>query len=140
MTSTEQLNDDALVESWRPYFEAEYARDPAQHHAPALRRCWRWVKTYLLDGGSGYPGWLPQGALLAQVRDARRRGRGWRRCCTIPASIAGEWAKKTAQMPYYLLDLPAGAGPNLMEWGRTLQRRRPRHRRWAPDRGGRAEH
>lgn len=121
MTSTEQLNDDALVESWRPYFEAEYARDQRNVARQPFGEYWRWVKTYLLDGGSGYPGWLPQSAtLLAQVRDSAARARLAPLLHDTGRRIAGEWAKDSACRTIYSTFLQGR--PNLMEWGRTLQR------------------
>lgn len=117
-SSPEQI---ALVDSWRPYFTAAYARDTRNAARQSFDEYWRWVKAYLLEGGSGYPGWVAQSAaLLTNVRDAAARDRVGRLLQSAGQRIAGEWAKDSACRRIYSTFLQGR--PNLMDWGRTLQR------------------
>lgn len=110
----------ALVDSWRQYFAAAYARDRRNAARQSFDEYWRWVRTYLLEGGAGYPGWLAQSdALLARVRDPAAHARLAALMHAAGRRIAGEWAKDSACRRIYSTFLQGR--PNLAEWGRALQ-------------------
>lgn len=113
-------DDAALVDSWRPAFEALYARDAQNARRQPFAEYWRWVQTCLLEGGAGNPGWLAQrAALLARVRDAEARARLAPLLEALGRAIAGEWAKDSVARRIHST---AWQGrPNLMSWGRALE-------------------
>src|SRR5689334_11477379 len=91
-----------LVESWRPFFEAEYARDRRNAQKQSFDEYWQWVKTYLLIGGSGYAGWLNQGAaLIAGLRDEATRARIGALFEETGRRVAAEWSKDSACRKVY---------------------------------------
>ncbi|KPV49242.1 hypothetical protein SE17_33740 [Kouleothrix aurantiaca] len=113
-------DDAALVASWRPAFEALYARDAQNARRQPFEEYWRWVQTYLLEGGAGNPGWLAQRTtLLARVRDAEARARLAPQLEVLGRAIAGEWAKDSATRRIHSTFLQGR--PNLMSWGRALE-------------------
>ena len=110
----------ALVESWRADFEAEYARDQRNAQKQSFDDYWQWVKTYLLVGGSGYTGWLEQGATLtAGLRDEATRARLGALFEDTGKRVAAEWSKDSAYRKVYSTFFQGR--PNLVEWGRALQ-------------------
>lgn len=110
-----------LVASWQPYFRAEYDRDGRNAQRQTFDEYWHWVKVYLLVGGSGYQGWLEQGAgLLARVRDEPARARLDALQQQVGRRIAAEWSKDSACRRVYSTFLQGR--PNLADWGRALQR------------------
>jgi hypothetical protein len=110
----------ALVESWRPYFIAAYARDACNLQRQTLDEYLRWVHTYLLVGGSGQAGWLAQSAaILSGVRDAASRQRIDELLQQLGKTIAAEWSKDSACRKIY--STPWQGRPNLIELGRKLQ-------------------
>jgi hypothetical protein len=118
---------EALVESWRPYFVAEYERDSCNTRRQTFDEYWRWVKTFLLVGGSGHAGWLAQTtSAVANVRDEAAKQALSARSQTIGKQIAGEWAKDSACRKIY--SNPLQGRPNLLDWGRKLQRAASRDR------------
>lgn len=111
----------ALVESWQPDFLAAYTHDERNARRQSFTEYWRWVKAYLLEGGAGNAGWLVQSAtLLAVVRDSAARARLAPLLEATGRRIAGEWAKDSACRRIYSTFLQGR--PNLVEWGRVLQR------------------
>jgi hypothetical protein len=120
-TPQEQSSYQELVESWKPYFVAEYRRDASNARRQAFDEYWGWVKTFLLVGGSGYQGWLAQtSTALAGVGDAAisRQLRG--RAGELGKQIAAEWSKDSAFRKIF--SNPFQGRPNLLEWGRKIQR------------------
>jgi hypothetical protein len=112
---------ESLVDSWQPYFRAEYDRDRRNAQRQSFDEYWRWVKVYLLAGGSGYPGWLEQSAgQLARVRDEPARARLDALQQQVGRRIAAEWSKDSACRRVYSTLLQGR--PNLVDWGRALQR------------------
>jgi hypothetical protein len=111
---------EALVDSWRPYFAAAYARDPLNAQRQSFDEYLRWVHTYLLVGGSGQAGWLDQSAdILSKVRDAASRQRVDELLQQLGKTIAAEWSKDSACRKIY--STPWQGRPNLLELGRKLQ-------------------
>jgi hypothetical protein len=111
----------ALVESWRLYFLAEYDRDGCNTRRQTFDEYWQWVQTFLLVGGSGYAGWLAQTvSALARVRDEAARRQLQARSQEIGKRIAGEWAKDSTCRKIH--SNPFQGRPNLLDWGRKLQR------------------
>jgi hypothetical protein len=118
---------EALVESWRPYFVAEYRRDACNTSRQSFDEYWRWVRTFLLVGGSGYEGWLAQSiSAVANMRDAAAKQQLSARSQEIGKRIAGEWSKDSACRKIY--SNPFQGRPNLLDWGRRLQRAAGRDR------------
>ena len=110
----------ALVESWRAYFEAEYARDQRNAQKQSFDEYWQWVRTYLLVGGSGYAGWLEQrAALLAGVCDQATHAQLDALFQNIGKRVAAEWSKDSACRKVYSTFFQGR--PNLADWGRALQ-------------------
>jgi hypothetical protein len=111
----------ALVESWKPRFAAEYERDECNRRKQTPDEYWGWVKNLLLEGGSGFGGWMDQVEdLVARVRDADGRERLRDMLYRIGQLIAAEWAKDSACRKMY--STPWQGRPNLLELGRRLQR------------------
>jgi hypothetical protein len=120
-TPIDKAHTKALVESWRPYFAAEYERDQCNAQWQTFDEYWRWVQTYLLVGGSGQAGWMEQSAgILSRVRGAAARQRIDSLLQQIGKTIAGEWSKDSACRKIY--STPWQGRPNLLELGRGLQR------------------
>jgi hypothetical protein len=120
-SQNQQVDPQALVESWKPYFVAEYQRDPSNARRQTFDEYWGWAKTFLLVGGSGYPGWLAQTATaLAGVRDAAARQRLGGRAAELGKQIAAEWSKDSACRKIF--SNPFQGRPNLLDWGRRIQR------------------
>jgi hypothetical protein len=111
----------ALVDSWKPYFLAEYQRDERNARRQTFDEYWRWVKTFLLVGGSGYEGWLAQtAAALSKVRDDAARQRLSDHAAQSGKRIAAEWSKDSACRRIF--SNPFQGRPNLLDWGRKIQR------------------
>lgn len=111
----------ALVESWKPFFVAEYERDGRNQRRQSLDEYWRWVKSLLLEGGSGFRGWMDQvDEIMARVRDAEARERLREMLYRVGRLIAAEWSKDSACRRMY--STPFQGRPNLMDLGRRLQR------------------
>src|SRR5262245_45867367 len=111
----------ALVESWKPYFLAEYQLDQRNARRQTFDEYWRWVTTFLLAGGSGYQGWLAQTEpALAKVRDQAAGERLNMRSLGLGKRIAAEWSKDSACRKVY--SNPFQGRPNLLDWGRKIQR------------------
>jgi hypothetical protein len=109
-----------LVESWRPFFEVEYARDRRNAQKQRFDEYWQWVKTYLLVGGSGYAGWLEQrAALMAGLRDEATRACIGALFEETGKRVAAEWSKDSSCRRVYSTFFQGR--PNLVEWGRALQ-------------------
>jgi hypothetical protein len=120
-TPQEETSHQALVESWKPYFSAEYQRDQRNARRQTFDEYWGWVKTFLLVGGSGYPGWLAQTAsALAGVRDAAASRQLSGRAAELGKQIAAEWSKESAFRKIF--SNPFQGRPNLLDWGRRIQR------------------
>ena len=121
------LSPEALVESWRPLFERAYARDPANARAQSFDEYWRWVKTYLLVGGSGQPGWLSQvETITSRVAGAPEAQRLREALHRVGQLIAAEWSKERAFRKVH--STPWQGRPNLLELGRRLQQAAGRDR------------
>ena len=119
--SQEQADPAGLVESWRPYFIAEHARDQRNAQRQSFDEYWRWVTNFLLVGGSGYPGWIEQTRrAVAGVRDLSARQRLSARALELGKRIAAEWSKDSACRKIY--SNPFQGRPNLLDWGRAIQR------------------
>ena len=117
----EQADPAALVESWRPFFSAEYARDQRNAQRQSFDEYWRWATGFLLVGGSGYPGWLAQtSSAVAGIRDPSARQRVIERAWELGKRIAAEWSKDSACRKIY--SNPVQGRPNLLDWGRKIQR------------------
>lgn len=117
----EQTSHQGLVESWKPYFAAEYQRDASNARRQTFDEYWGWVKTFLLVGGSGYQGWLAQTAsALAGVRDALVSRQLGERAAELGKQIAAEWSKDSAFRRIF--SNPFQGRPNLLDWGRRIQR------------------
>ena len=117
----EHTDQAALIESWRPYFSAEYARDQRNAQRQTFDEYWRWVTSFLLVGGSGYPGWLEQTARAVEgVRDQSARQRLSEHARELGKRIAAEWSKDSACRKIY--SNPFQGRPNLLDWGRAIQR------------------
>ena len=120
-TPKEQADPVALVESWRPYFIAAYERDLRNAQRQSFDDYWRWVTSFLLVGGSGYPGWLEQTtSAVARIRDQSARQRLSEHSWEVGKRIAAEWSKDSACRKIY--SNPFQGRPNLLDWGRTIQR------------------
>ena len=120
-TPPERTDPAAQVESWRPYFVAEYERDRRNAQRQTFDDCWRWVRSFLLAGGSGYPGWLEQTTrAVAGVRDQSARRRLSERSWEVGKRIAAEWSKDSACRKIY--SNPFQGRPNLLDWGGNIQR------------------
>jgi hypothetical protein len=120
-TPQEHTNPAALVEAWRPFFAAEYARDQRNAQRQRFDDYWRWVTDFLLVGGSGYPGWLEQTtSAVAGVREQPVRQRITERAWQLGKRIAAEWSKDSACRKIY--SNPFQGRPNLLDWGRKIQR------------------
>ena len=123
MSNTPQEHADpaALVEAWRPFFSAEYTRDQRNAQRQSFDEYWRWVTSFLLVGGSGYPGWLEQtNSAVAGIRDQSARQRMRERSWELGKRIAAEWSKDSACRKIY--SNPFQGRPNLLDWGRSIQR------------------
>jgi hypothetical protein len=119
--SHEQADPAALIEAWRPFFSAEYARDQRNAQRQSFDEYWRWATTFLLVGGSGYPGWIEQTRrAVAGVRDQPARQRLIERALELGKRIAAEWSKDSACRKIY--SNPFQGRPNLLDWGRAIQR------------------
>jgi hypothetical protein len=111
----------ALVDSWQPLFAAEHARDDCNLRRQTLDEYWRWVKNLLLEGGSGFSGWMDQVEELASgVKEAEARERVRATLHRVGRLIAAEWAKDSACRKIY--STPWQGRPNLMELGRRFRR------------------
>jgi len=120
-TPNEESGPQALVESWKPYFLAEYQRDQQNARRQTFDEYWRWVRTFLRVGGSGYEGWLAQTATaLANVRDEAVRRQLGARAAELGKQIAAEWSKDSAFRKIF--SNPFQGRPNLLDWGRKIQR------------------
>jgi hypothetical protein len=120
-TPQEETSRQELVESWQPYFVAEYQRDTSNARRQTFDQYWSWVKTFLLVGGSGYPGWLAQTATaLAGMRDSTAKRQLAGRAGELGKQIAAEWSKESAFRKIY--SNPFQGRPNLLDWGRKIQR------------------
>ena len=120
-SSQEHADAAALVESWRPYFSAEYARDQRNAQRQSFDEYWRWVTGFLLVGGSGYPGWLDQTtSAVAGIRDQSARQRLREHAWELGKRIAAEWSKDSACRKIY--SNPFQGRPNLLDWGGKIQR------------------
>ncbi|HEU5101455.1 MAG TPA: hypothetical protein VFU22_20675 [Roseiflexaceae bacterium] len=120
-TPNEPTDHQMLVESWKAYFVTEYQRDARNARRQTFDDYWGWVKTFLLLGGSGYPGWLAQtAAALAGVRDEAASRRLGGRAAELGKRIAGEWSKDSAYRRIF--SNPFQGRPNLLDWGRAIQR------------------
>jgi hypothetical protein len=121
MSNTQNDSAEELVEVWRPFFRAEYERDACNTRRQSFDEYWRWVRTFLLVGGSGTTGWLAQSAsATAHVRDAAAAQRLGARSQELGKRIAAEWSKDSACRKIY--SNPFQGRPNLLDWGRKLQR------------------
>ena len=110
----------ALVESWRPYFAAEYERDDCNRRRQTLDEYWGWVKNLLLEGGSGFGGWMAQvDDLVARVTDVEAQDHLRETLYRVGRLIAAEWSKDNACRKMY--STPWQGRPNLMQLGRRLQ-------------------
>jgi hypothetical protein len=117
----EDTDPAARVELWRPFFSAEYARDQRNAQRQTFDDYWRWVRGFLLVGGSGYSGWLEQTTrAVAGVRDPSARQRLIERSWQLGKRIAAEWSKDSACRKIY--SNPFQGRPNLLDWGRNIQR------------------
>ena len=120
-TPKEHPDPAALVESWRPFFSAEYMRDQRNAQRQGFDDYWRWVTGFLLAGGSGYPGWLEQtSSAVARIRDRSTRQRIIEHSWELGKRIAAEWSKDSACRKIY--SNPFQGRPNLLDWGRKIQR------------------
>ena len=120
-TPKERAGPVALVESWRPYFIAAYKRDQRNAQRQSFDDYWRWVTSFLLVGGSGYPGWLEQTtSAVVGIRDQSARQRLRERSQELGKRIAAEWSKDSACRKIY--SNPFQGWPNLLDWGRKIQR------------------
>jgi hypothetical protein len=118
-TANEHADPAALVESWRPFFSAEYMRDQRNAQRQSFDDYWGWVTGFLLAGGSGYPGWLEQtSSAVAGIHDRSTRQRIIERSWELGKRIAAEWSK-TGRKIY---SNPFQGRPNLLDWGRKIQR------------------
>ncbi|HJZ48469.1 MAG TPA: hypothetical protein VKE41_14930 [Roseiflexaceae bacterium] len=120
-TPQEEADRASLVQSWKPYFIAEYERDQRNARRQTFDEYWRWVTTFLLLGGSGYAGWLAQTATAAAaIREQATRQRLDTRALELGKRIAAEWSKDSATRKIY--SNPFQGRPNLLDWGRKIQR------------------
>lgn len=120
-TPQEHADEAALVESWRPFFSAEYARDQRNAQRQTFEDYWRWAAGFLLVGGSGYPGWLEQATRAAAgMRDSSARQRLIERSWELGKRIAAEWSKDSTCRKIY--SNPFQGRPNLLDWGSRIQR------------------
>jgi hypothetical protein len=120
-TPQERLGPAALVDTWRPFFSAEYKRDQRNAQRQSFDEYWRWVTGFLLVGGSGYPGWLEQTtSAVAGIRDQATRQRMSECSWELGKRIAAEWSKDSACRKIY--SNPFQGRPNLLDWGRKIQR------------------
>jgi hypothetical protein len=120
-TPQEETGHQALVESWKPYFIGEYQRDQRNARRQTFDEYWSWVTSFLLVGGSGYPGWLAQTATaLAGVRDEAVRRQLGGRAAELGKQFAAEWSKDSAYRKIF--SNPFQGRPNLLDWGRKIQR------------------
>ncbi|MBK9715794.1 MAG: hypothetical protein IPO81_31595 [Kouleothrix sp.] len=120
-TTLDRAGAEALVDSWRPHFADEYRRDSCNQRRQTFDEYWRWVKTYLIAGGSGFNGWMDQvEELAARVEDAAARARLREMLHRLGRTIAAEWSKDSACRKMY--STPWQGRPNLMDLGRRLQR------------------
>jgi hypothetical protein len=111
----------ALVESWKPFFAGEYERDSCNRRRQTFEEYWGWVKNLLLEGGSGFQGWMAQADdLVAKIASDEARQRLREMLHRVGRLIAAEWAKDSACRKMY--STPWQGRPNLMELGRRLQR------------------
>jgi hypothetical protein len=118
---SEKPTADALVESWKARFAAEYERDDCNKRRQTLDEYWRWVRNLLLEGGSGFKGWMAQVEDLASgVGDAEAQVRVREMLYRVGRLIAAEWSKDSACRK--LFSTPWQGRPNLLELGRRFQR------------------
>jgi hypothetical protein len=112
---------DALVESWKPHFVAAYERDDCNKSKQTLDEYWRWVRNLLLEGGSGFKGWMAQvDDLAAGVADAEAQARVRQMLYRVGRLIAAEWSKDSAYRKIF--STPWQGRPNLLELGRRFRR------------------
>jgi hypothetical protein len=110
-----------LVDAWQPYFLAEYDRDECNRRKQTPDEYWSWVKNLLLDGGSGFKGWMEQVEELAEgVKNVESRQRLRVLLYRVGRLVAAEWAKDSTCRKMF--STPWQGRPNLMELGRRLQR------------------
>jgi hypothetical protein len=115
-----QQSAETLVESWKPFFEQAYARDAANARAQSFDEYWRWVKIYLLAGGSGQPGWMSQvESIVSRVAGAPGHEVLRETLYRIGRLVAAEWSKERAYRKIH--STPWQGRPNLVELGRRLQ-------------------
>jgi hypothetical protein len=110
-----------LVDGWVEEFRAAHGEDVRNARGQPFEDYWRWVKAFLVTGGSGQRGWLDQGdEVLRRVGDAEAARELRERVVAIGKAIAAEWAKQGRYRRIHSTLLQGS--PNLYEWGRRLQR------------------
>jgi hypothetical protein len=116
------MNDhDTLVDSWADEFRHAYNEDVRNAKGQPFDDYWRWVKAFLVTGGSGQRGWLDQGdEVLQRVRDADASRELQARVQGIGRQIAAEWAKQSRCRRVHSTLLQGS--PNLYDWGKRLER------------------
>lgn len=113
--------DDKLIDSWTDEFRAAYDEDARNAARQSFEVYWDWVRTFLVKGGAGQRGWLPQGeAVLRRVGDAAVAGALRDRIRLLGKSIAAEWAKDSRSRRVHSTLLQGT--PNLYGWGQRLER------------------
>jgi len=112
---------DDLVESWVEEFRDAHGRDARSAAAQPFEEYWDWVRTLLVTGGAGQPGWLAQGdAIVAGVGDADAAATLRARLRALGRRIAAEWAKPSRHRRIHSTFFQGS--PNLQTWGRQLER------------------